>query len=105
MGAQPATLMSGLTAATQSTDHTPPTSTITSPAAGASINNGSSLTVSGTSTDSGGGVVAGVEVSIDGGATWHPATTMSSAATTVSWSYTAAATGAGSGEPRGPGDR
>ena len=96
MGAQPATLMSGLTAASQSTDHTPPTSTITSPAPGASINNGSSLTVSGTSTDSGGGVVAGVEVSIDGGATWHPVTTMSSAATTVSWSYTAAATGAGS---------
>ena len=96
MGAQPATLDSSLSPATQSTDHTPPTSTITAPSPGASINNGSSLTVSGTSTDSGGGVVAGVEVSIDGGATWHPVTTMSAAAATVSWSYTAAATGAGS---------
>ena len=37
MGAQPATLMSGLTAATASTDTTAPTSTITSPAAGANL--------------------------------------------------------------------
>ena len=96
MGAQPATLMAGMVAATQSTDHTPPTTTITSPTAGASINNGSSLTVSGSSTDSGGGVVAGVEVSLDGGATWHPVTTMSAPATMVTWSYTAGATGAGS---------
>ena len=35
MGAQPATLMSGLTPATASTDTTPPTSTITSPSSGA----------------------------------------------------------------------
>jgi hypothetical protein len=54
------------------------------------------LRACGTSTDSGGGVVAGVEVSINGGVTWHPVTTMSAAATTVSWSYTAAAQGAGS---------
>ena len=37
MGAQPATLMSGLTAATASTDTTPPTSTITSPSQGATL--------------------------------------------------------------------
>ena len=30
-------------------------------------------TISGTATDSGGGIVAGVEVSVDGGTTWHPA--------------------------------
>ena len=37
MGAQPATLISGLIAATASTDTTPPTSTITSPSPGASV--------------------------------------------------------------------
>jgi hypothetical protein len=92
---QPVTLMSGLVAATASTDTTPPTSTITSPAAGASIANGSTVTVTGTATDSGGGVVAGVEVSTDGGSTWHPVTTMSAAATSVTWSYSWSATGLG----------
>ena len=47
-----------------------------------------SVTISGTATDTGGGVVAGVEVSTDGGATWHPATG------TTSWSYTWTAHGA-----------
>ena len=37
MGVQPQTLMSGLTPATASTDTTPPTSTITSPSAGANV--------------------------------------------------------------------
>ena len=87
MGAQPSTLESGLTAATASTDHTPPTSAITSPSAGANLTDGASVTISGTATDSGGGVVAGVEVSTDGGHTWHPVTTISSAATSVTWSY------------------
>ena len=87
MGVQPATLMSGLTAATQSTDTTPPTSTITSPSSGATFPDGSSVTISGTATDAGGGVVAGVEVSTDGGTTWHPVTTMSAANTSVTWSY------------------
>ena len=31
------------------------------------------MTITGTATDSGGGVVAGVEISTDGGSTWHPA--------------------------------
>jgi hypothetical protein len=95
MGVQPATLMSGLVAGPTSTDTTPPTSTITSPSAGATIQNGSSVTISGTATDSGGGVVAGVEVSTDGGSTWHPVTTMSPAAASVTWSYTWSATGDG----------
>src|SRR4029077_10511950 len=88
MGVQPATLESDLTTATQSTDHTPPTSTITSPSAGATLTNGRTVPITGTATDSGGGVVAGVEFSTDGGSTWHPVTTMSPAATSVSWSYT-----------------
>ena len=46
------------------------------------------MTVTGTATDSGGGVVAGVEISTDGGTTWHPVTTMSAADTSVTWSYT-----------------
>ena len=87
MGAQPATLMSKVTPATASTDTTPPTSTITSPAQDATLSDGSPVTVSGTATDAGGGVVAGVEVSTDGGTTWHPATTMSAANTSVTWSY------------------
>jgi methionine-rich copper-binding protein CopC len=95
MGVQPATLESDLTPAAQSTDHTPPSSTITSPSAGTTLANGSSVTITGTATDSGGGVVAGVEVSTDGGSTWHPVTTMSAAATTVNWSYTWSAAGSG----------
>jgi methionine-rich copper-binding protein CopC len=96
MGAQPTTLDPSLTAATASTDHTAPTSAITVPAAGATIANGATTTVSGTATDSGGGVVAGVEVSTDGGSTWHPVTTMSAANTSVTWSYTWSAAGSGS---------
>ena len=95
MGAQPATLYQGLIAGTMSTDTTPPTSAITSPSAGATVTNGSSVTISGTATDSGGGVVAGVEVSTDGGSTWHPVSTMSAASTSVTWSYTWSAAGSG----------
>ena len=93
MGAQPATLDPTLTPWTASTDTTPPTSTITSPAAGATVGDGAAVTVSGTATDAGGGVVAGVEVSTDGGSTWHPAKLTTPDGTTVSWSYTWAAHG------------
>src|SRR5205814_4136750 len=78
MGAQPYALMSGLVAGTQSTDTTAPTSTIASPTDNASLADGTKITISGTANDSGGGVVAGVEVSTDGGSTWHPATGTSS---------------------------
>ena len=40
------------------------------------------MTVIGTATDAGGGLVGGVEVSVDGGQTWHPATGRET------WSYT-----------------
>ncbi len=73
MGVQPATLQSGLVPAVASTDSTSPTSTITSPSSGSSVAPGSSVTISGTAVDSGGGVVGGVEISVDGGTTWHPA--------------------------------
>ena len=53
------------------------------------------MTISGTATDSGGGVVAGVEVSTNGGSTWHPVTTMSADSTSVTWSYTWSAAGSG----------
>jgi methionine-rich copper-binding protein CopC len=88
MGVQPLTLYSTLVAGVQSTDHTGPTTTITSPTSG-SFAQGSTATISGTASDTGGGVVAGVEVSTDGGATWHPATGRSS------WSYTWTVQGAG----------
>ena len=80
MGVQPGTLQSGLVPATASTDTTAPTSTITSPTAGSTVQG--SMTITGTATDTGGGVVGGVEVSVDGGATWHPATGREN------WSYT-----------------
>lgn len=95
MGAQPATLQSGLMSSGPSNDHTAPTSTITAPSAGATVANGSTVTITGTASDSGGGVVAGVEVSTDGGSTWHPATTMSPDSASVTWSYTWSAAGNG----------
>jgi hypothetical protein len=82
MDAQPSTLPAGLVAAAKSTDTTKPTSTITSPAAGATLPDGQSVTISGTASDTG-GTVGGVEVSTDGGTTWHPATSG-----TTSWTYT-----------------
>ena len=81
MGVQPATLQPGLVMPSKSSDTTPPTSTITSPASGATLQFGTAVTVTGTAVDSGGGVVAGVEVSSDGGQTWHPASGRNT------WSY------------------
>ncbi len=81
MGVQPATLQPGLQTATQSADTVPPVSQITSPASGSSVRVGTLVNISGTAVDTGGGVVGGVEVSVNGGATWHPATGRES------WSY------------------
>jgi hypothetical protein len=88
MDVQPATLQSPLVAATASTDTIAPTATITSPAAGTSVPANSSVTVTGTASDSG-GVVGAVEVSTDNGVTWHPVTGRGS------WSYTWTPTGSG----------
>jgi hypothetical protein len=82
MGVQPGTLQSNLVAASASTVTTPPKSVITSPAGGAAVKTGTAVTITGTASDASGGVVAGVEVSTDGGHTWHPATG------TTNWTYT-----------------
>jgi hypothetical protein len=82
MGVQPATLQAGLIAAAASTDTIAPTSTITSPAARPTFSVGQSVTIAGTAADTGGGFVAGVEVSTDNGTTWHPASGRES------WTYT-----------------
>jgi len=71
MGIQPGTLQSGLIAGTASSDKTAPTSVVNAPT---TVAIGSAVTLTGTATDTGGGVIAGVEVSTDNGASWHPAT-------------------------------
>ena len=87
MGAQPGSLQIGadplkpLMATAKSTDIYAPTSVITSPAAGVTVDNGNRVTINGTATDNGGGVVASVEVSVDGGTTWR------GAAGTTTWSF------------------
>jgi hypothetical protein len=81
MGVQAWTLQPGLVAAATSTDATPATSEIDAPLSGSTVLIGSAHTISGLAADSFGGVVGGVEVSVDGGATWHPA------AGRESWSY------------------
>jgi VCBS repeat-containing protein len=87
MGLQPGTIQTGLSAASASTDAIAPISTILSLAAGASAEAGGHLAISGTATDVD-GVVAGVEVSVDGGATWRAASGRSS--WTYDWSPAAA---------------
>ena len=79
MGVQPFALLPGLVGASASTDAAKPTSTITS--APATVQDGQQVTIGGTASDAGGGVVAGVEISTDGGTTWHPANG------TSQWSY------------------
>jgi Bacterial Ig domain len=76
---QPRTLQTGVPA-TASTDATAPTSAPSTPTR--IVTAGSPVTVGGTAADTGGGRVGGVEVSVDGGATWHPATGLET------WSYT-----------------
>ena len=81
MSVQPGTLQPNLLVAAASTDVGAPVSTIVSPTAGTTVAAGSAVTISGTAADAGGGVVGGVEVSTDGGGTWHPANGRES------WSY------------------
>ena len=89
MGVQPGALQSGLLPASPSTDTTPPVSSITSPTSGATVQPGNTITITGTASDTG-GVVGGVDVSLDGGVTWHPANGRES------WNYTWIAAGIGS---------
>ncbi|MDF1635800.1 N,N-dimethylformamidase beta subunit family domain-containing protein, partial [Mycoplana sp. MJR14] len=71
MGIQPGTLQAGLVPGVASTDQTAPTSSITAPA---TVEAGATVTITGTAADTGGGVVAGVEISTDNGQSWHPVT-------------------------------
>jgi large repetitive protein len=83
MSVQPdptAFLEPGLTRATTTTDVTPPVSIITAPVNGELVPQNNSYTIKGTATDVG-GVVAGVDISVDGGLTWQAATG------TTSWSF------------------
>ena len=82
MGAQPETIQADLVRQAMSTDLVGPTVAITSLASGASLTAGTPVTINGSATDTGGGLVAAVEVSTDGGRTWHPATGRGA------WSYT-----------------
>lgn len=74
MGVQPQTARESTQTATPSTDTRAPTSRVTSPAPGAKLKRGEAITIAGTATDAGGGVVGGVEVSVDGGNSWQVAT-------------------------------
>ena len=74
--------MASLVVASQTTDHTKPTSTITSPTTSGSYTAAQPIVITGTATDTGGGSVAVVEVSTDGGTTWHRATGFEN------WTYT-----------------
>lgn len=80
MGVQPETLTDGLTAGEISPDTEAPESKVVSPIPDAKLPL-SNTTLAGTAIDLGGGRVAGVEVSTDGGASWHPAIGRES------WSY------------------
>ncbi len=87
MGAAPTTLMSGMVQPTGTDDTTAPTVAITAPGTGASLGNGAMVTVSGTASDA--AVVTNVEVSLDGGTTFHRAVG------TTSWSYSGVVSGSG----------
>jgi len=78
MGVQPTTLQAGLVAASASTDATAPTVAITT--SSGAVDPGKPVIITGTASDVG-GAVSGIEVSTDGGTTWHPATG------TTSWTY------------------
>jgi fibronectin type 3 domain-containing protein len=81
MGLQPATLQPGLVVGQRSSDATPPDAQVAGPATSVAPA-GQPLTISGTAADSGGGVVGAVDVSTDGGGTWHPASGREN------WTYT-----------------
>jgi Domain of unknown function (DUF4082)/Bacterial Ig domain/Purple acid Phosphatase, N-terminal domain len=81
MGVQPETLELGLLAASPSLDTIAPVSIITFPDDGADVTAGVTVDITGSASDAGGGIVAGVEVSVDGGNSWRRASGRES------WSY------------------
>jgi hypothetical protein len=91
MGAQPRSLQVGanpnrpLVTASMSSDVVAPTTQVVSPANGSSVESGTRVTISGTAIENGGGTVAGVEVSVDNGATWRRANLLPSGVWTYEW--------------------
>jgi hypothetical protein len=81
MGVAPLTKQADLITPTGSPDITRPYSIISTPAEGATVSAGAPVIITGTASDAGGGVVAGVDVSVDGGVTWQTATG------TYSWTF------------------
>jgi hypothetical protein len=81
MGIQPANLQRDLVPATASQDKVGPMSKIVAPSRDSILGPGD-VTIAGIATDNGGGVVSAVEVSTDGGKTWHRAKG------TDQWTYT-----------------
>ncbi len=81
MGVLPATPQTGLVLPVMSTDINPPTATISTPVAGTTMVVNNVITITGTALDAE-GAVGGVEISFDGGSTWHAATGMEN------WTYT-----------------
>jgi Domain of unknown function (DUF4082) len=79
MKIQPANLQAGLVPASPSTDTLPPQSQITQPLQYAVEQ--TPIVITGTAIDNGGGQVAMVEISWDGGITWHPTVGLGN------WSY------------------
>ena len=71
MGVQPASLQPELMGAEPSQDAAGPLAEIAEPPDGTAVRR--TVRVAGTAVERGGGVVAAVEVSTDGGVTWHPA--------------------------------
>ena len=59
---------------------------MSTPSNGAAFTTGQPITITGVASDSG-GRVAGVEVSLDGGSTWHRATSATYGQASISWSY------------------
>src|SRR5262249_40002211 len=58
--------------------------------AGSNLPPGTAVSITGTAADTGGGVVAGVEISVDGGTSWHPTVGQ------TSWRYSWTPAGSGS---------
>lgn len=88
MGVSPVTKQSELIISNP-VNSTAPISVITSPSNGANLPSGTAVTVSGTASDAD-GVVAGVEISLDGGTTWN----ISSGTNTWSYSWIPSTQGA-----------
>jgi hypothetical protein len=87
MGVTPATPQADLNTTPAPVDADAPQTVITSPETGTDVAPTGTTVITGTATDAA-GVVAGVEVSVDGGLSWHPATGRGT--WTYNWSPTAA---------------